>query len=106
MALFNLNLSPSRKELRLFAGLWWPALCAAVSLMLVRKFHAPAPAIWVVTLGMITGLVGILSPALIRPLYIALMRLTFPIGWVVSHIVLTISYFGILAPIGLLLRIF
>lgn len=41
----------------------------------------------------------------IRPLYIALTAITIPIGWVISHTVLAVLFYGILTPIGLALRI-
>ena len=106
MPLLQLNLAPSRKELRLFAALWWPAMCAAIGAMLLRKFHASAAATWVWIVGGVLAVLGCKWPAVIRPVYAGLTRLTFPIGWVVSHIVLGVIYFLIIMPTGLLLRIF
>ena len=40
------------------------------------------------------------------PLFRAWMTIFSPIGWIVSHAVLAIVYYGILTPIGLLLRLF
>ncbi len=40
-----------------------------------------------------------------RPLYVALSVVAFPIGFVVSHVVLAVLFFGILTPVGLTLRL-
>jgi hypothetical protein len=34
------------------------------------------------------------------------MRLTFPVGWVLSHIILDVAYLAVIAPIGSVLRLF
>ncbi len=102
MAMIDINWHPSRRELRQFAGLWlgvfgliggwklygsggvagWPWVGAAVAL----------------------GAPGLVWPALLRPVYVAWMALAFPIGWTVSHLLLAVIYFGVVTPIGLILR--
>jgi len=42
---------------------------------------------------------------LIRPIFVGLILLTFPIGWVVSHLLLGLIFYGLVTPIGLILRI-
>ena len=106
MPILQLNTTPSRKELRWFAALWWPAMCAMFGAILFRKFQAPAAAAWIWSGGGLLALLGWLRPSIILPVYVGLMRVTFPIGWVVSHVVLALIYFGILTPIGALVRIF
>ncbi|HEU4365360.1 MAG TPA: SxtJ family membrane protein, partial [Candidatus Krumholzibacteria bacterium] len=39
------------------------------------------------------------------PLYLAWMRVFFPLGWVVSHAILIVIYYAVLTPIGLVLRL-
>jgi hypothetical protein len=41
-----------------------------------------------------------------RPLYYGWMRLVYPIGWVISHVALAIVYYGIMTPLGLVMRLF
>jgi hypothetical protein len=48
---------------------------------------------------------GLVLPALIRPIFVGLILLTFPIGWVVSHLLLGLIFYGVVTPIGLILRI-
>ena len=106
MPLLQLNLTPTSKDLRWFAGLWWPALCAAAGLMLFRKVHNLEAATWVWIGGGLLGVLGLIAPSIIRPIYLGLLRITYPIGWCVSHVVLAAMYFMIITPIGFLLRLF
>ena len=106
MALFQLNLKPSAKELRWFAGLWFPLFGAVIAWMLFRKFHAPLAALIVLGAVAALGCAGLVRPGVIRPVYLGLMRVTFPIGWVVSHVILFVAYFVVITPVGLVLRLF
>jgi hypothetical protein len=106
MPILQVNLAPSRKELRLFAGLWWPAMCAVIGLMLLRKLQAPGTAVWVWVGGSLSAIAGLVVPVAIKPIYIALVWITYPIGFCVSHLVLAVLYFLILTPIGVLVRWF
>ncbi len=44
------------------------------------------------------------GPQLFRPIYSTWMMLVFPIGWTVSRVVLAAIYFGLMTPLGLILR--
>jgi Saxitoxin biosynthesis operon protein SxtJ len=106
MALLELNLSLSNKQLRWFAGLWFPALTAMLGAAIGQKLHAPAAALSIWSLGGILSVLGLFRPAIIRPIYILALRLTYPIGWVVSHIMLLVLYFLVMTPVGFILRLF
>ena len=105
MALITINWQPTPKELRAFAALWlvffgllgawlaWRGSPASIYLLL-----------WGV--GVFGGLLGFAVPAAVRPIYVAWMCLAFPIGWLISHLLLGFVYFGLLVPTGLLLRLF
>jgi hypothetical protein len=55
-------------------------------------------------LGGLAGAAGLARPALIRPLFVGWLMLTFPVGWAVSRIILLVMFFGIFTPIALLFR--
>jgi hypothetical protein len=44
-------------------------------------------------------------PAIQRHAYVAWMKITYPLGWAVSNVVLLATYFLILTPIALVLRL-
>lgn len=104
MALFQSNLNPTRRELRWFGMLWFPAFCVVVGLSLARR-GAPGLA-WVVwSMAAVAAAAALINPAAIRPLYRLLIRVTFPIGWVVSHAIVAVSYFLVITPVGYLMRL-
>jgi hypothetical protein len=100
--LFQSNLNPGRKELRWFAGLWFPAFWGVVGWSLLRTTPSMAFAIW--TLTLVQAFAGLVRPPTIRPVYRFMLRVTFPIGWVLSHVIVAAAYFLIVTPIGYLMR--
>jgi hypothetical protein len=58
---------------------------------------------WVIA-GIIS-IAGLVLPRLIRPIFVGLILLTYPIGWVVSHVLLGAIFYGIVMPIGIILRL-
>jgi hypothetical protein len=96
---------PNDRQLRWFAGLWFPAMCGVIGAA-VRAAAQPNLAIAIWTVGLVLGVSGLLRPASVRPVYAALMRVTLPIAWIMSHAILTIMYFAIITPVALVVRLF
>lgn len=104
MALVQINKDPSRGQLRSFALLWFPAFCALVGFLLYRGVGAtPAYAVW--GGGVVISVVGLLAPAFMRLVFVGLMYVTFPIGFVVAHVLLGAIYYAVITPIGLVMRV-
>jgi len=104
MALFQSNLNPSRTELRWFGLLWFPAFSGLAGLSLYRHgAPALATALWVV--AALTAAVGLIDPRAIRPVYRLTIRATYPLGWIVSHVIVAVAYFLVITPIGYLMRL-
>ena len=96
--------NPGRKQLRQFAGIWFPAFCALVGWSIARKTgHWHEVEIGWAIAGIIS-IAGLVFPPLIRPIFVGLILLTYPIGWVLSHVLLGTIFYGIVTPIGLFLR--
>ena len=96
--------NPSTKQLRQFAGIWFPAFCGLVGWSIGQKTgHWSEVEIGWVLAGLLS-VGGLVLPALIRPIFVGLILLTFPIGWVVSHLLLGLIFYGVVTPIGLILR--
>jgi len=97
--------NPSTKQLRQFAGIWFPAFCGLVGWSIGQKTgHWSGVEIGWVLAGLLS-VGGLVLPALIRPIFVGLILVTFPIGWVVSHLLLGLIFYGVVTPIGLILRI-
>jgi len=103
--MISVQWNPERKQLRQFTAIWFPAFCALVGWMVGRKtgHWAEVETAWAVC-GVV-AVAGFLHPPLIRPVFVGLILATFPIGWVVSHILLGAIFYGVVTPIGLILRL-
>jgi hypothetical protein len=90
--------------LRQFAGLWlafFGGLAAWQGIMRGRVGLAVGLAV----LALVVGGLGLIRPALIRPIFVGWMVLAFPIGWAVSLVLLGLVYYGLFLPIGLAFRL-
>ncbi len=56
-------------------------------------------------LGAAVCLLGLLLPRAITPVYLVLVALTFPIGLILSAVLIPLIYYGLFTPIGLGLRL-
>jgi hypothetical protein len=56
-------------------------------------------------LAVTLGPVGLLAPKAIRPIFIGWLAVAFPIGWIVSRVMLILLYFGLVVPFGLFFRL-
>src|SRR2546425_11823988 len=95
---------PTRSDLRVF-GLLSAVFFAAAGAVARFRFHGPlslAVVIWGVG-AVVTVAYAVLHP-LRRPLYLSWMRLSSPLGWIVSHLAVAAVYYLVLTPIGLALR--
>jgi hypothetical protein len=96
---------PSTRSLRQFAGIWFP-LFAALAGSLVGRWTGAWSAVqvaWVACAGV--SMLGLLWPPGIRPVFLGLLLLTYPIGWVVSHVLLAAIFMLVFLPIGLVHRL-
>ncbi len=57
-------------------------------------------------LGVLAALASLVYPRANRPLFLGLSLVAFPIGFVLSYLILGTLFFGIITPMGLALRLF
>ena len=105
MALIDVNWKPGARELRQFAGLFLVfGLGAGTAIYFFKDWPLLVSQIlW--GAAVVVGLAGLLVPALARPVYVVMMALALPIGMVVSTVLMTLIFFVIMTPIGLLVRL-
>lgn len=100
----DIDFHPPKRTLRQFAFLWILIIGGfAVWKVMVRGDSWTC--LLLVTLAFVVGPVGIAKPQAVRPLYITLMVIAFPLGWTMSKIVLGLLFFGIFTPLGLFFRL-
>jgi len=112
--LIDLNLRPDRKLLRGFGWIalgffgllggvvYWKKSIVGIHLG-PDTTRLVAGLLWGV--GGISGLLSLVRPEWNRFLFIGMSLVAFPIGFVISHLILVLIYFGIMTPIGLLFRL-
>lgn len=98
-----INRDPSSRQLRQFAG-GLSVFCAVVGAIFYWKMQLPLAAVATWTAGGLMGVLGLVHPPLVRPLFLGSMYLTFPVGWVLAHLLMAVIYYGVITPIGLLMR--
>lgn len=105
MALVSLNLKPSDKQLREFGEIAL-CMCNILGLFLMWTAGLPVKAFVVFCIiGITVFILSRISVRLVRPFYTALIMLTFPIGWVISHTIMAIFYYGVIGGIGLVFKL-
>lgn len=98
--------NPTPREVRLFGLIWFPLFYLVVGGVAWWKFDVPRVAWGIWTIGVTLSVIGAFSPALTRFLLIALSIVTYPLGWLVSHLLLGLIFYGVVTPIGFVLRLF
>ncbi len=103
MAVIEIDRHPEEAKLRWFAGLQAVFMAWAAWQVHRRTGWVLGP-VMVVALAGLVGLCGLARPAFVRLYYIGWMLAVFPIGWLVSHVVLAVSYYLVFTPVGFIMR--
>lgn len=100
----SINWKPSSRELRIFAALLMLFVYGVATYWIWKTGQTVGPGM-LIGYGWTIGLIGLAVPQSIRWVYIGWMLAVFPIGWVVSYLLLAAIFFGVIMPIGLILRV-
>jgi len=105
MAVIEINRNPTRRELNQFGFIWLGFL---VLFGAIARFKLDAPnlalGLWVA--AVVVPVIGWLVPAFMRAVFLGMSYAAWPIGFVVSHVILAIVYYLVFTPIGFAMRIF
>lgn len=105
MAIIDVNWNPNRKDLRTF-GIG--ALVATSILSVLLHFKKGLPINWavaIVAFGLIIFISTMILPKLAKIIYVVMVAVAFPIGMVLSFVLMALFYYLILTPIGLVFRL-
>lgn len=103
MAVIEMNWTPSNRDLRVFAVVQLIA-ASAVAWLVHKRLGWDSVAIGVAAISVVGMIAGMASPQWLRPLFVGWMLAAYPLGWVMSHVLVAIVFYGVVTPIGLLLR--
>jgi hypothetical protein len=101
MAVLRINTNPSHRQLRQFG------LLCVVLLPLIAWVWGGSGSIILATalIGAGLSLLGLLAPQCLRPVFVGLVLVTFPIGVVFGELILLMIFVGVFLPMALLFRI-
>jgi hypothetical protein len=98
------SFNPTERMLKQFSGLW--VLCfSAVAAWQQFHHHRHAAAIVLAVLAVTVGPLGLAWPQGIRPIFVGWMALAYPVGWLVSRIVLGAIFYGLFTPVAWTFRL-
>jgi hypothetical protein len=104
MKFSDLPLNPDQKALRQFAAAWLIFFSViGAHQYLNRGHHGVGLSIGI--MAVVFGMIGLSKPAALRWLFVTWMVLAFPIGWVVSQVMLLLMFYGIVTPVALVFRL-
>lgn len=96
--------NPDLKTLQQFGGLSFAFLSYGAYVQGFVK-HQPNLAILLAGLAVVMGVLALVKPTFIKPIFVGAMVVTFPIGFVISKVLLGLIYYGLITPIALVFRI-
>ena len=114
MAVIDIDWKPSARMLRTFGlvglvacALIWGILEGKQKILFFSISESAVPMTRNILLGIAAycGVFAAIFPKALLPLYIILTAVAYPIGLVVSYVVMLIMYFLIITPIGLVMRL-
>jgi hypothetical protein len=94
-------ISSSPRELRIF-GFTVGGVFFALGILLLWKAHSAGP--WLAGMGALLVCTGASFPRLLLPLQKIWMTLALLMGWVMTRVILSILFFLVVTPIGLVAR--
>jgi hypothetical protein len=96
--------SATRTELKwfglMFGGFYRPAGVLAWSR---NAPHTSAAILW--SIGCVVVVTYSAVPSIRRPFFDLWMAIAYPIGWVVSHVIIALVFYLLVTPIGLIMRL-
>jgi len=100
----DIPFKPTAKALRQFAAAWLVFFLAfGAHQYWVRKHTSVGLGLMILALAI--GPLGLTKPAAVRWLFVGWMVLAFPIGWLISALMLLVMFYGILTPVALFFRL-
>ncbi|MBL8820521.1 MAG: hypothetical protein JNL58_31145 [Planctomyces sp.] len=101
MGMLELRRNPTPRDLRVFAF-------GCVAILLLAAFSLRQFQVMVVVLLLTSTIfvaVGLFRPSALGGIYRTWIAITYPINWIVSHLIMAVVFFGIFLPTGRLLRL-
>ena len=104
--MIELNLKPSDSQLRSFGWIGLVAFPLIGALFHYVQGWIPAWGFYVlIGLGLLCGLLAAVKESLLLPLFTVMTLLAYPIGLVVSTVLIGVIYYGLFTPVALVFKL-
>lgn len=97
------NINTDKKEIRKF-GFLVGGVLITISIFLLWKELSQYQLIFVIGISLV--LLGAFIPKILKPIYLVWMTFATILGWLMTRVILTILFYLVVTPIGLIARIF
>jgi hypothetical protein len=112
-SLIEIDWKPTRRTLRNFGLIALVAfgIFGALARSQIHPFKSlsdVAAARTAMTLFALAGYCGffaLVAPMAVKPIYLLMTVITYPIGFVMSYVVMAIMYYGVITPVGVIFKI-
>ncbi len=94
--------NPTRTDLRNFGLLMFAAFTVIGCLRWWLKGHVPSILFTVAIAFLVLGLT---VPGLLKPIYRAWMKFALALNWVMTRVLLTIAFYGMITPVAIIYRL-
>ena len=113
MAVVSIDFKPPQKTLRQFGFISLVAFVLLGLLVLWKEGlfgfdfgDGTRTTAWVLfALGVTSAVLSLVAPGANRPLYLALTVITYPIGFVLSYVIMAVIFYGLITPVALVFRL-
>jgi hypothetical protein len=97
--------TPDRQELRKFGFVFATGLVLIFGLFFPWVLEKPSP-YWPWIVAAVFAGSALILPQILKPVFIAWMKIGHVLGWINTRIILGVVFFIIFAPVALLMRLF
>jgi hypothetical protein len=102
--MIDINLQPTHRILRQFAAAWLLVLSGVAANQWLMRGN-PRGAAALLAVALIVGVAGLFRPPAVRWLFVGATVAAFPIGWVVSQVMLFVLFVVVMTPVALLFKL-
>lgn len=104
MAIVDIPWNPPPRTLRQFAALQLVFFAAVAAWLYFRHAQSLAAGA-LLAASLAAAAVGAVRPAGLRWFFVGWMLAVFPIGWIVSHTALLLTFYLVFVPVGLIMKL-
>ena len=100
----DIQFKPTNRVLRQFAVAWLAFFLTWAAVQWLKRGN-PTAALILGALAVVVGGFGLVMPATVRWVYVGCMIIAFPVGWVLSQVMLALMFYCVITPVAVFFRL-